>query len=245
MLKAVLFDLDDTLLANDMAVFLPPYLEALSGYARPLIEPKRFVAALHRSIAAITNTADSRRTNREVFWECFCGLTELPRAQTEAFLSGYYVEQFAKLQTFTEPVPGALELIDHCFERGLKLALATNPIFPRTAIEQRLSWTGIALDRFTLVTSYEEMRSTKPSPRYYREIVAVLGCEPEEALMVGNDPEQDIAPALAAGLRAAWVTNGSKAPCKALLPKLDPASSSRVNPEPYALSDVIAALSSN
>lgn len=242
MLKAVLFDLDDTLLANDMAVFLPPYLEALSGYARPLIEPKRFLAALHRSITAMTNTPDGRRTNREVFWDSFCELTELAHAQTEPFLAGYYVEQFAKLKACTRPVPGARELIDHCFERGLKLALATNPIFPRTAIEQRLSWTGIALDRFTLVTSYEEMHSTKPSPRYYQEIVAALGCQPEEALMVGNDPEQDIAPALAAGLRAVWVTNGSKAPCSALLPELDPVSKSRVNPEPYALGDVIAAL---
>jgi FMN phosphatase YigB (HAD superfamily) len=214
MLKAVLFDLDDTLLANDMAVFLPPYLETLSGYARPLVDPKRFVHALHQGTQAMMQGQDGLRTNREVFWERFCALTELEHSQAETFLAGYYVEQFGKLSGLTQPVSGAAELVEACYAHGLQLVLATNPIFPQAAIEQRLAWTGIPRSRFNLVTSYETMRSAKPAPRYFREIVDALGCSPHEALMVGNDPEQDIAPAQAAGLHVMWTTNGSRAASK-------------------------------
>ena len=47
MLRAVLFDLDDTLLYNDMeGTFLPRYFAALSEYARPLCPPEQLMDAL-------------------------------------------------------------------------------------------------------------------------------------------------------------------------------------------------------
>ena len=46
MLKAVLFDLDDTLLGNAMDTFLPAYFQALTRYLDHLIPPERLMADL-------------------------------------------------------------------------------------------------------------------------------------------------------------------------------------------------------
>ena len=75
---------------------------------------------------------------------------------------------------------------------GLKVALATNPIFPKVATESRIRWAGLEPEDFELYTSYENIGYCKPNPDYYREIVKRLGVEPEQCLMVGNDVSEDM-----------------------------------------------------
>lgn len=77
--------------------------------------------------------------------------------------------------------------------RGVRVALATNPIFPRIATEQRIRWAGLAPEDFALYTTYENSTFCKPNPDYYREVVRTLGVQPEECLMVGNDATEDLA----------------------------------------------------
>lgn len=52
----------------------------------------------------------------------------------------------------------------------------------------------------------------KPSPAFFRAGIAALGLPPSEVAMVGDDPEADIAGALAAGLGAVWVGEPSAWP---------------------------------
>jgi FMN phosphatase YigB (HAD superfamily) len=103
--------------------------------------------------------------------------------------------------------PAAVDLISAAFDRGLAVVIATNPLFPRLAIERRLEWAGIPVGQYdyALVTTYENMHAAKPQPAYYREILEVTGSEPREALMVGDDWRNDIAPAAAAGLFTYWI----------------------------------------
>ena len=77
--------------------------------------------------------------------------------------------------------------------RGVRVALATNPIFPRIATEQRIRWAGLAPEDFVLYTTYENSPFCKPNPDYYREVARTLGVQPEECLMVGNDATEDLA----------------------------------------------------
>mgnify|MGYP005665026413 CR=1 FL=1 len=72
------------------------------------------------------------------------------------------------------------------------IALATIPIFPLIAIEERMRWAGIQDFPFALVTSFEMMHSSKPHPEYYAEIAKLLNCKPEECLMIGNDYHDDM-----------------------------------------------------
>ena len=88
--------------------------------------------------------------------------------------------------------PNAAMAVHTVKEMGLRVALATNPICPTVATENRIRWAGLEPEDFELHTTYENIGSCKPNPDYYREIAARLGVRPEECLMVGNDVTEDM-----------------------------------------------------
>ena len=49
------------------------------------------------------------------------------------------------------------------------------------------------------------MHATKPNQGYYSEILEVVGCRPDEALMVGDNGADDIEPAANLGLFTYWI----------------------------------------
>jgi FMN phosphatase YigB (HAD superfamily) len=207
MLQAILFDLDDTLLGNNMETFLPAYFGILSQHADGMLEKKLFLQELLRGTRAMMEDVDPLLTNRDVFWGSFCGRTGLDRVALEPFFERFYREEFGRLRRVTENRPTAVSLVQYAFEQDLQVVIATNPLFPLIAIEQRLEWAGIPVSDYpyALVTAYENMHFAKPHPAYYREILAMIECEPQSALMVGNEWDSDIAPAVAAGIHAYWV----------------------------------------
>lgn len=209
MIKAILFDLDDTLLDNKPERFLPPYFQALSAYVAHLVPPARLVAALQQATGVMLADHDRSRTNADVFWEAFVPLIGHPRDMIEPVTIQFYEERFNDLARFAAPRPAAPPVVQAAFDRGLRVVIATNPLFPRRAIEHRLAWANVPVTAFPydLVTTYENMHTTKPQRAYYDEIAARLGLAPAECLMVGDDPLRDVAPAQAAGMPVFWVND--------------------------------------
>lgn len=81
-IRAVLFDLDGTLLDSDMNEFLPHYLRLLSARMAAILPPDEFVAHLMQaSDAMVVN--DGRATNEEVFAAAFYPLIGQPREKVE------------------------------------------------------------------------------------------------------------------------------------------------------------------
>jgi HAD superfamily hydrolase (TIGR01549 family) len=214
MIKALLLDLDDTLLGNNTQTFMERYFALLGEYARPVFDQAVFLPALIRSTQATISNIDPALTNAEVFWANFEELTGGRRTDLEPFFRRFYETEFPRLRSSVAVRPAAAELIQAAQRRGLAVVIATNPLFPFTAIEQRLEWAGIpvTLYPYALVTAYENMHATKPQPDYYREILDLIGRTPEEALMAGDDWKNDIAPATKAGLHTYWITNGETSP---------------------------------
>ena len=211
-LRAVLLDLDDTLLRSDMEnEFLHRYFALLQEYARPLATPQQLMDALMDATRAMQRNRDPGQTNEQVFAAVFAPHLDRPWTELRAFFGVFYEEQFPKLRVLCEPHPDARDVVQNCLDAGYQVAIATNPLFPVRAIEHRLEWAGIQDLAFDLVTAYENMHSCKPNPAYYLEIAAQLGVSPAECLMVGNDMHHDIAPAQAAGmytfLADEWVAN--------------------------------------
>jgi FMN phosphatase YigB (HAD superfamily) len=112
------------------------------------------------------------------------------------------------------PRRAAPKIVEWAGQLGLQVVIATNPLFPRTAIEQRMQWGGVGVDRFDydLVTAYENCRATKSHEAYYRDIVAFLGRRPEECLMVGDNWGCDIACAARTGIRGYWIAAADACP---------------------------------
>jgi len=77
-------------------------------------------------------------------------------------------------------------------EKGYGMVLATNPLFPMCAVESRLAWAGLQAQDFLLVTNYSNSSFCKPNPGYYCEIFFKIKREPQECLMVGNSPAEDM-----------------------------------------------------
>ncbi|NPV70459.1 MAG: HAD family hydrolase [Firmicutes bacterium] len=112
----------------------------------------------------------------------------------------FYAADFPRLRRHSNPDPLAARVVQAAVDAGMRTVLATNPLYPRAAIVERLEWAGISPDLFDLITTYEHMHFCKPRPEYYREICSIIGCEPHECLMVGNDVDEDLV-AAGAGMK--------------------------------------------
>jgi len=185
-IKAILFDLDGTLLDNDMDVFLPHYLKLLSARVAHVLPPEEFVACLMQASDRMA-TNDGGATNEEVFAEAFYPLAGRSREEIEPVFAAFYAEDFPKLRQHTRPRPAARQIVQQAFDLGYKVVVATNPFFPATAVEQRLEWAGVADFPYALVTSYENSRAAKPNLLYFEQILEHIGQPPEASLVVGDE----------------------------------------------------------
>ena len=200
MIRAVLLDLDDTLLDNDMQQFLTHYFAALGRRTAQLVAPDQLVSALLASTRVMMNNHDPNITNQQAFDADFFSRLGYPESQVRPIFDFFYEEDFPALKRYTGVRPQARTLVQTLLERGYDVVIATNPMFPRRAIDHRLEWAGVIDFPFKLVTSYENSHFCKPNPSYYREILEKVGCHPQEAIMVGDDWGNDIEPAHQAGL---------------------------------------------
>lgn len=215
MISALLFDLDDTLLGSSMDEFLPPYFQLVMQRVAHLVPPERFVRQLMRSTQVMIANEDPAVTNAQAFAADFFPAIGIPEEQLMPLFEAFYREDFGALRRYTRPIPEARRVVQAAFDAGFDVVIATQPVFPLVAIQQRLEWAGIADFPYALVTSYENMHACKPNLRYFLEVCQRLGRAPQECLMVGDSLDQDIEPARRAGLKTFWVTQslGSDAPC--------------------------------
>jgi FMN phosphatase YigB (HAD superfamily) len=199
-LTGVLFDLDGTLLDIHLDDFFRRYFAALGPAINEIMDEDRNA---HGGLDAVMRGTEAMcrshpgQTNREAFNTVFRELTgaDLAREDNAAVLERFYAEVFPTLREAIGPHPGARESVECALDLGLKVAIATNPIFPRAAIEERMRWANVADLPVDLVTSYENMHSAKPHGSYYSEIASMLDIPPSKALMVGDDRVLDMAAA--------------------------------------------------
>ena len=214
MLKAILFDLDDTLLGNAMETFIPAYFQALTRHVAHLIPAERLIGELMRATQTMDTNDGSGPTNEETFAAAFYPAVGYDQDELRPIFEQFYVEEFPKLQPLTQTLSEARPLVEWAFAHDLQVVIATNPLFPRLAIEQRLEWAGVPVSEFNyaLVTVYEDMHATKSHLAYYREILARVGQQPDECLMVGDDWQRDIVPATRIGIPTYWIAGPGEAP---------------------------------
>ncbi|MBR6742353.1 MAG: HAD family hydrolase [Clostridia bacterium] len=190
--KAILFDLDGTLLPMLMDKYVTAYMTSLCAYLAPYgFEPKALSENMWKSIAKMRYN-DGTKTNEEAFWDEFTEIYGEKAALAKTHLDGYYSTEYQKVESACEGQNRAKELISLCKEKGFRVFLATNPLFPRVATASRMRWAGLSEDDFELITTYENSHFCKPEPEYYLEVMNRAGIDPEECLMVGNDMCDDM-----------------------------------------------------
>jgi FMN phosphatase YigB (HAD superfamily) len=211
-IRALFLDLDDTLLLNDTDRFLSRYFRALVAKVQDVVPVGRFAEALGAAIRAMERNDGSNDTNAEVFAREFFPRVGREPEELRPLFDDFYAHEFEALRALTTVDPAARELVTWAFDRGLQVAIATQPMFPRVAILSRLRWADVPYEEFPYhwLACYETMRACKPHPRFFLEILEGLGRRPEECLMVGDSPAADM-PARDLGLRTFFVDRGTRA----------------------------------
>ena len=191
-MKAVLFDLDGTLLPMDQEVFVKDYLKRMAAFLAPHgYDPERLVKAVWMGTGAMVKN-DGASRNEDLFWRMFDGVMEKDTSQDSALFDEFYRGEFQKSKNSCGFQPAAAPAVREIRDMGYRVILATNPLFPAIATQSRIRWAGLEPEDFELVTTYENARFCKPNPEYYREILGKLSLDASDCLMVGNDVTEDM-----------------------------------------------------
>ncbi len=192
MIDTILFDLDSTLLCMDQDEFVKVYFGRLCAYMeRYGWEAQSLSKVVWGCVGAMIKNQEDVR-NDIVFWQTFEALTGKKQADVEAGFQEFYEKDFPNVRVVAQKMEESAAIVRVLREKGYRLALATNPLFPQIATYSRVQWAGMDPVDFELITTYENSNYCKPSPKYYQEILAKLGVEPSQCLMVGNDVEEDM-----------------------------------------------------
>ena len=182
MIKAILFDLDGTLLQMDQDEFTKGYFKLLAAKLAPYgYEPKTLIDTVWAGTAAMVKNTGVQ-TNEAAFWEMFSRTYGAEKTERDKPLfEEFYVGDFQRASVFCPRNDKAAETVAKIQRLGYRVALATNPIFPSIATCARIRWAGLTPEDFAFVTT-----------DYYRDAAQRLGLSPEECLMVGNDAQEDM-----------------------------------------------------
>ena len=198
--QALLLDLDGTLLDIEVSFFLGPMVEAMHPCFQDMLDMGQFREGLFGGTEAImVEPRADGDTNLDGFNRAFSRLTGMDLADIDRRFKEFYSEIFPKLSPYGKPVDGAEEFVAKAVAEGYDLCLATNPIFPISAVLERLRWSGLDPRVFRFIPGLENMSVCKPNPEYFLQLASRLEVEPSFCLMVGNDVQQDL-PAMVTGM---------------------------------------------
>ncbi|MGK5595064.1 MAG: HAD family hydrolase [Parachlamydiaceae bacterium] len=187
MVKAVLIDLDGTLVDSTPALY-QVYLKFLEHYGHQGNEAE-FQKLIGPSIDEIVANLKNKYKLEE----------DLEK------LANMYVS-FIILQGFegTKLFDGVKEFIDYAKEHGIKLAIVTSGT---QALAKICLEPFNLLEKFDAVITSEEVKNAKPHPEIYETAIKKLQVNPEEVIAV-EDSELGAESARQAGLKVLVLTHG-------------------------------------
>ena len=124
--------------------------------------------------------------------------------QAEVLWRGAWV---SPLELGVQLYPDTLDVLSALKSAGI--AIAINTTRPCTSDILRRDLADMGIDRYVDVTVCSgDVGFFKPHPAPFERTLTLLGVRPEEALMVGDSDDADIAGAHALGIPAVWKLNG-------------------------------------
>lgn len=205
-MKAVLFDMDGTLLPMDLNHFVRRYFDALGAHFVPFgYDPKKLIAAVWKCTDAMV-VNDGTLLNEQVFWNGMANEYGDGILNDIRMFDEFYETDFKRLQEVCGFSADAAKTVKRLKAAGARLVLASNPVFPYEGQAERLRWSGNDPADFELITTYSNAHYCKPNVGYFKEIADALGLAPSDCLMVGNDVSDDGA-AIAAGMELFLLTD--------------------------------------
>jgi putative hydrolase of the HAD superfamily len=191
MIKAVIFDLDGTLLNRDESVkkFIDNQYERLNKWVRHI--PKevyitRFIELDNRGYVW-----------KDKVYQQLVGEFEITGITWEGLLQDY-ISQFQKNCV---PFPNLLSMLEELRSNNLILGMITNGIgqFQMDNIK------ALGIEKYfktILVSEWEGIK--KPDPQIFKRSLDQLNVLPNESLFVGDHPDNDVKAAQNVGMKGIW-----------------------------------------
>jgi FMN phosphatase YigB (HAD superfamily) len=192
MRKAVFFDLDGTLLPIDSSDFMKHYFKSIrKTILFSIISEENGEEIFGKAILKMVQN-DGSKLNKDVFFDTIKELSGASAEMLLPYFDSFYHNEFRGLKKCTGVDKRVLKTVDILKDKGYRLILATNPVFPRIATDQRIKWAGFDPGDFEYISYYDNSRYCKPNPEYYREILIKTGLSAKECYMIGNDAGEDM-----------------------------------------------------
>lgn len=208
MIKAILFDIDNTLYSFDAAH--APAMEALFGYAREHLGMDREVFTREVMLAAEDVKAHldadcAALHNRTMRFQVMLERNGLSLTHAAPMGEIYW----DTLLRHAEPNPGSLSCLKKLKAQGYILGIGTD----MTIVYQLKKLEKLQmLPFFDFIVSSEEANAEKPAGKLFSLCAMKAGVSPEECLFIGDSLKKDVLGPRAIGMRSVWYCpDGDKA----------------------------------
>jgi 5'-nucleotidase len=217
-IKAVLFDIDDTLYdrAGAQSIALELIVKRFSAVFGK-IEKSRLNEAWQESDRLSTIDFEANPPSeyrRDTRSKIFLGVLNIREDLVDA-VTGVYLEEYPKINA---PIEGAIDVV-----RNLSLRYKTGAVSNSLADVQyrKLETLGIR-DYLSCIVLSDELGVLKPDPRIFAHAAALLRNYPGECLFVGDSFSSDVVGSKAAGMVSCWFNSkGKPVPAGAVRPDFE------------------------
>ena len=100
--------------------------------------------------------------------------------------------------------PDTVRVLEYLCDKGYNMGVIANQSL---GTEERLRGWGL-MKYITVVAASAELGVAKPDKRIFRYALETAGCSAENAVMIGDRLDNDIAPAKKLGMKTVWVRQG-------------------------------------
>ena len=201
MLKAIFFDLDGTLLPLKEDLFIQIYVEGiLKKFIPHGFDKDKLLYFSKKNIVDMFNN-DGSRTNEQIYFDDYKEIFGEYTEKDQMLIDEFYKVEFEETFKACDYNPYARKIVEYCKEKGLKVILSTNPVFPKIATTKRMAMTGLKEEDFDYITTYDNSRFCKPNPNYFLELLEKFDLNKDEVIVFGNNTHEDGECANKAGLK--------------------------------------------
>ena len=198
MIKAILFDLDNTLI-DFMAMKRNSCEAAINAMVNAGLKVSK-----KKGMKILFQLYDRYGIEYQLIFEKFLQKTS-GKVDYKILAHGIRAYRFEKEQNL-QPYPGTIETLRKLKKRRIKMAIISDA--PRRAVWDRL--TAMKIDGyFDAVITMSDVRRQKTTSAPFNSALKALKVKPEEAIMVGDRPERDVKTAKKLGIKTVFARYGN------------------------------------
>ncbi|MCD6105477.1 MAG: HAD hydrolase-like protein [Thermosipho sp. (in: Bacteria)] len=177
----IFLDYDGTLVEERSEEFYKLYFKLLSKKSKLPFE--KIYNLVMESVNETLENDDENITLFEKFLEIISHKSSIGKNYWLEFFIDFYQNEFNEIKKVTIPKDNIIKKIkktDH------QLIFASNPLFPKIAVEKRISFAGLSPNNFIYISHMENSHFAKPNPKFFKEILNSLNLDPKNCVMIGD-----------------------------------------------------------